>query len=129
MILRVTKLLAAGVLFTALSSFAAVPKISGTVTDLSGNPVSNSTVVIANKATHRTISLQTDEHGRFSVRNLKGNDYTVFVVADSASNGFRLQLDHADSKDSHNRRRHKAAAQQSMLPSQVPAEGHSFAKR
>lgn len=118
---RLVKVVLAGVLFSASLCYAAVAKISGTVTDLSGQPVANSTVIIENKATHRSVSVQTDEHGRFSVRNLKGNDYSVFVVADSAPDGFRLQLDD-NSRKPDNGTTHKTTGRKVAF--QAAREGH-----
>lgn len=121
---RAKTVLGAAVLFASMYVSAAVPKISGTVTDLGGKPIANSTVIVENKATHRSISVRTDEQGRFVVRNLKGSDYSIFVVADSAQDGFRLQLDRPPAKALHHHSAAKAAAAGTLVPTPLPSEGH-----
>lgn len=121
---RARTVLGAAVLFASIYVSAAVPKISGTVTDLGGKPIANSTVIVENKATHHSISVRTDEQGRFVVRNLKGSDYSIFVVADSAQDGFRLQLDRPPAKALRHHSSTKAAAAATLVPTLLPSEGH-----
>ncbi len=67
--------------------------ISGTVTDLDGQPLAKATVIIENTKTHRQITIQTDAEGKFFVRNLKGKDYSVTLLPEISTNGATLHLD------------------------------------
>ncbi len=67
--------------------------ISGTVTDLDGQPLGKATVVIENTKTHRRVTIRTDAEGKFFVRNLKGKDYSVTLLPEISTNGATLYLD------------------------------------
>jgi hypothetical protein len=53
--------------------------ISGQVTDTNGRAVSDASIAIANALANAGIAINTDERGRFSIRNLASGDYTVEV--------------------------------------------------
>ncbi len=90
-------------LIAAYVSAASTKTISGTVTDLTGHPLSKATVIVENKITHASIILQSDQDGRFVARNLKGSNYSVSVISDVETDGVRLQLDQAKWTRGHNR--------------------------
>ena len=79
---------AASIALTAMlgsTSFAqdTTSAIRGVVTDDTGSPLANSTVIVTNTLTGRTSTITTNANGQFALRNLNvGGNYTVTVTRD-----------------------------------------------